>query len=294
MGNCQLCPRRCGADRERHPGFCKAGSRVRIARAALHRWEEPCISGTRGSGAVFFSGCTLQCCFCQNYAISTGGFGKEISTERLSEIFLELQAQGAHNLNLVTADPYVPQVAEALNRVRDRLKVPVVYNCGGYESPEILAMLDGLVDVYLPDLKFMSRELAERYANAPDYFAVASEAVREMIRRTGAPVFDAEGMMQRGVLIRHMVMPGCREDSCQLLHWMAEELPKGQFLISLMSQFTPTSACIAFPEINRRVTTYEYRQVLETARELGLEDGYRQHRTSAREEYTPPFDLEGV
>ncbi len=294
MADCRLCPRRCSVDRATRPGFCGAGAQVKVARAALHAWEEPCISGTRGSGTVFFSGCTLKCCFCQNHKISAGGFGAEITVERLAEIFLELQEQGAHNINLVTADAYVPQVVTALDLVRGRLGIPVVYNCGGYESPEILAMLEGYVDVYLPDLKFMSSELSARYLKAVDYFAVASEAIRRMIAQVGAPQFDADGMMTRGVLVRHLVMPGAKEDSKQLLSWMADQLPPGHFRLSLMSQFTPTAGCIGYPEINRRLTTYEYRQVLSHALELGLENGYQQYRTSAKEEYTPPFELQGV
>ncbi|MBR5474131.1 MAG: radical SAM protein [Lachnospiraceae bacterium] len=294
MAECRLCPRRCGADRAVRPGFCGAGASLRVARAALHLWEEPCISGKRGSGTVFFSGCTLKCCFCQNAKISTGDFGAEITVERLAEIFLELQEQGAHNINLVTADPYVPQIIEALDRVRDRLQVPIVYNCGGYESPEILDMLKGYVDVYLPDLKFMDEELSARYLKAPDYFAVASKAIEAMIAQVGAPQYDEEGMMVKGVMIRHLVMPGAKEDSKQLLHWMAKHLPKDGFRLSLMSQFAPTPGCETFPEIKRRVTTYEYRQVLETALSLGLEEGYQQYRTSAKEEYTPPFELQGV
>ena len=291
---CRLCPRRCGADREVRPGFCGAGAAVRVARAALHLWEEPCISGIHGSGTVFFSGCTLKCCFCQNAKISTGGFGAEITVERLGDIFLELQEQGAHNINLVTADPYVPQIVQALDRVKDHLNIPIVYNCGGYESPEILTLLDGYVDVYLPDLKFMGETLAARYLKAPDYFAVASEAIKTMIAQVGVPQFDEEGMMTKGVMVRHLVMPGAKEDSKKLLHWMANELPKNGFGLSLMSQFTPTSGCEAFPEIRRRVTTYEYRQVREYALSLGLEKGYQQYRTSAKEEYTPSFALQGV
>jgi putative pyruvate formate lyase activating enzyme len=294
MAECRLCPRKCGADRAVRPGFCGAGEKIRIARAALHHWEEPCISGTRGSGTVFFSGCTLKCCFCQNDKISRGGFGAEISEERLAEIFLELQEKGAHNINLVTADPYVPDVLRALDRVRGKLRIPIVYNCGGYESPELLELLEGTVDVYLPDLKFMSGELSQRYLRAKDYFSVASRAIAEMVHQTGKPEYGADGMMRRGVLIRHLVMPGAREDSRALLRWLAENLEPGSFRLSLMSQFTPTPGCRDYPEIDRRVTTYEYEKVLEEALRLGFEDGYRQYRTSAKEEYTPPFDLEGV
>lgn len=291
---CRLCPRRCGADRSITPGFCGAGSRLKVARAALHAWEEPCISGTKGSGAVFFSGCTLKCCFCQNEKISRGGFGLEISVERLGRIFLELQEEGAHNINLVTADPYAEQVKEALLLVRKELKLPVVYNCSGYESPELLAKLDGFADVYLPDLKFKSSKLAGRYLRAPDYFEVASRAIPEMIRQTGPPVFREDGTLAKGVLIRHLVMPGAGKDSEAVLEWMAKHLEPGSFLISLLSQYTPAGEAYRCPEINRRVTTYEYEKVREKALSLGLTEGYRQDRASARAAYTPSFEGEGV
>ncbi|MCI8514337.1 MAG: radical SAM protein [Lachnospiraceae bacterium] len=284
----------CGADRSANEGFCGAGAGLKVARAALHYWEEPCISGTRGSGAVFFSGCTLKCCFCQNEKISEGGFGAEISVERLGRIFLELQEKGAHNINLVTADPYVRQVKEAVALVREELAVPVVYNCSGYQSARLLRELDGLVDVYLPDLKFMSRKLAGRYLKAPDYFEVASRAIPEMIRQTGGPVYGEDGMLKKGVLIRHLVMPGARTDSEALLAWAAKNLEEGSFLVSLMSQYAPAGRAFSYPEINRRVTTYEYEKVRKTALLLGLTDGYRQHRASASGAYTPSFDLEGV
>lgn len=291
---CNLCPRSCLIDRARQTGFCGCGPRVRVARAALHFWEEPCISGTRGSGTVFFSGCTLRCCYCQNYRISSDGFGKDITIGRLSEIFLELQQQGAHNINLVTATQYLPQVLEALDLARPRLKIPVVYNCGGYERVEIIRALKGYADIFLPDLKYFSDEMSSNYSKARDYFTVASKAVTEMICKTGAPVFDSEGIMQKGVIIRHLVLPGGRKDSIKLLRWMKETLPKGQFLLSLMSQFTPTRGCAEHPEINRRITTFEYQSVVDEAVRLGLTDGFMQERSSAKEEYTPPFDLEGV
>lgn len=291
---CRLCPRRCGADRSVSEGFCGAGAGLKVARAALHHWEEPCISGTRGSGAVFFSGCTLKCCFCQNAKISREGFGLEISAERLGRIFLELQAQGAHNINLVTADPYVNQVREALDLVKGELTLPVVYNCSGYQSPELLRRLDGRTDVYLPDLKFHSPQLSGRYLKAPDYFEVASRAIPEMIRQTGRPLWRADGTLAKGVVIRHLVMPGARKDSEVVLTWMAENLEPGSFLLSLLSQYTPAGEAHRYPEINRRVTTYEYEKVREKALSLGLADGYRQDRASAEESYTPSFAGEGV
>ncbi|MBC5672386.1 MAG: radical SAM protein [Blautia sp.] len=292
--NCSLCPRNCHADRHLRKGYCQCTDRLTAARAALHHWEEPCISGTNGSGTVFFTGCTLRCCFCQNYSVSSEGFGKEITEERLSEIFLELQDAGAHNINLVTATQYLPSVLPALDRVKDRLHIPVVYNCGGYEKPETLARLRDYVDIYLPDLKYYDSALSMRYSMAPDYFSAASKAIPYMIEQTGAPRFDDNGLLKSGVIIRHMVLPGCRKDSIRLLHWIKENLPDNHYLISLLSQFTPFYKSSGYPEINRRITTYEYESVLEEAVRLGLTDGYMQEKSSAKEEYTPPFDLEGI
>lgn len=292
--DCVLCPRMCHADRTSRPGFCGCGTSIRAARAALHFWEEPCISGTGGSGTVFFSGCTLRCCFCQNYPVSSGKVGKEVSPERLSEIFLSLQEQGAENISLVTATQYLPSILCALSRIKDDLTIPVVYNCGGYERVETLRMMEGFVDIYLPDLKYQSNETALRYSQAKDYFSHASAAIQEMIRQTGAPVFDERNVMKQGVIIRHMVLPGQKEDSIQLLHWMEKHLKKGSYLLSLLSQYTPFYKADQYPEINRRITTYEYRKVLDTAISLGLTEGYMQEKSSAKEEYTPPFNLEGI
>ncbi len=291
---CSLCPRNCQVNRTKTNGFCLSKNKVKIARAALHYWEEPCISGKKGSGTVFFSGCTLRCCFCQNHHISSGGFGKEITEERLGEIFLELQDKGANNINLVTAVQYVPSVIKALDLVRDKLSIPIVYNSGGYESVETLKKLEDYVDVYLPDLKYYAPFLSKRYSQAEDYFDKASKAIKEMIRQKGAPVFDENGMMKKGVIVRHMVLPGYYQDSIKLLHWMKQELPFKQFMVSILSQYTPYYKSCEYPEINRRLTTYEYEKVLNEAMELGFVDGYMQEKSSAKEEYTPPFDLEGV
>lgn len=291
---CTLCPRRCGADRTRAPGFCGGGSRVKLARAALHFWEEPCISGTRGSGAVFFSGCALQCCYCQNHPISAGNFGKEVTTGRLAEIFLDLQAQGAHNLNLVTAGHYLPWVCEALALARPRLAIPVVYNTGGYETAEAVEALRGMVDVWLADLKYVSPALASEYSGAPDYFDTASAALRAMIAQAGAPVRDADGLLRRGVIVRHLALPGAGADTRAVLRFLAEELPRGSFLLSLMSQYTPFYRAKEHPPLGRRISTYEYRKAVDCAVSLGLTDGYMQEKSSAKEEYTPAFDLEGV
>ena len=292
--DCRLCPRNCRVNRKERTGFCRVKDGIRCARAALHHWEEPCISGTRGSGAVFFSGCSLKCCYCQNYQISQEGLGKEISPEKLARIFLDLQEQGAHNINLVTGTHFLPGILTALDLARPKLSIPVVYNCGGYEKPEVIRLLDGYVDIYLPDLKYFDPELSARYSGTRDYFAQASQAVSAMISQTGSPVFDEDGIMQKGVIIRHMVLPGSRKDSISILHWIRENLPEEGFLLSLLSQYTPFYKSREYPQINRRLTTYEYDKVLEEAISLGLTRGFMQEKSSAKEEYTPPFDLEGL
>ena len=294
MTDCRLCPRNCKVNRKERTGFCGEKDGIRCARAALHHWEEPCISGTRGSGAVFFSGCSLKCCYCQNYQISQEGLGKEISPEKLARIFLDLQEQGAHNINLVTGTHFLPGILTALDLARPKLSIPVVYNCGGYEKPEVIRLLDGYVDIYLPDLKYFDPELSARYSGARDYFAQASQAVSAMISQTGSPVFDEDVIMQKGVIIRHMVLPGSRKDSISILHWIREHLPEDGFLLSLLSQYTPFYKSYEYPQINRRLTTYEHDKVLEEAISLGLTKGFMQEKSSAKEEYTPPFDLEGL
>lgn len=292
--NCHLCPRNCGINRNISVGFCGCDSTLKAARAALHHWEEPCISGTCGSGAVFFSGCTLKCCFCQNHLISQGTLGKELSPKRLGEIFLSLQEQGAHNIDLITATQFLPQILPALDFVKHKLHIPVIYNCGGYEKTETLALLKDYIDIYLPDLKYFDSALSWRYSKAKNYFEVASEAIPYMIEQTGGLRYDTQGILQKGVIIRHMVLPGGKEDSMQLLHWIKENLPKGNYLLSLLSQYTPFYKSSDYPEINRRITTYEYNKVLDTAISLGLTQGFMQEKSSAKEEYTPPFDLEGI
>lgn len=298
---CRICPRACGADRAAgQTGLCGAGDRLFVARAALHHWEEPCLSGApedaRGSGTVFFTGCALRCCYCQNYAISQEGVGKEITAGRLAEIFLRLQDDGARNLNLVTATQYLPWVLEALDSARARgLTLPVVYNTGGYETVETVRALAGYVDVWLTDFKYAAPELAGRLSAAPDYPAVAQAALRQMLAQTGGPVYDSEGFLQRGVIVRHLALPGCVQDSKAVLQTLAQlrDACGVPFLTSLMSQFTPFYKA-AEQGLGRRITTYEYRQVVDEAIRLGLTDGYMQEKSSAREEYTPPFDLEGV
>ena len=287
---CTLCPRRCGAERtetEGH-GFCGMPAGLRVARAALHLWEEPPLSGTRGSGTVFFSGCTLRCCYCQNREISAGGFGRAVTTGRLREIFEELIAQGAHNINLVTPTHFLPWLLPAL---APKLPVPVVYNCGGYESVETLRLLEGKVDVYLPDLKYADAALAARLSAAPDYFPAATAAIREMFRQTGPYVME-DGLLKRGVMIRHLVLPGQLDNTRRCIDWVAQTFSPGQVLFSLMSQYTPQPGSEG--PLGRHVTAGEYRSAVAYMKNCGITDGFTQERTAAREEYTPPFDLTGV
>lgn len=287
---CELCPRRCGAERteETAGGFCAMPASLRLARAGLHFWEEPCISGTAGSGAIFFSGCNLRCVFCQNGKISAGGFGKAVSSRRLRQIMEELIAQGAHNINLVTPTHFTPWILEAL---QEPLPVPVVWNCGGYERVETLRTLEGKVQIYLPDLKYADSATAERYSRAGDYFPVAQAAILEMYRQTGPYVME-DGLLRRGVVIRHLVLPGQMDNTRRCIDFVAEHFGPGEVLFSLMAQYTPQPGVP--PEIARRVTAAEYRAAVAYMENCGIVDGFTQERTSAREEYTPPFDLSGV
>lgn len=287
--SCTLCPRRCGADRAAgQTGFCGAGGTLKAARAALHFWEEPCISGTRGSGTVFFSGCTLGCVFCQNHEISAQGVGKPVSVDRLREIFRGLIRQGAHNINLVTPGHFAPWVAQALE---PSLPVPVVCNTGGYERVETLRLLEGKVQVYLPDMKYALEEPARRLSGAGDYPAAARSAICEMFRQTG-PYQLRDGLLVRGVLIRHLVLPGQLDNTRRVIDWVAETFRPGEVLFSLMSQYTPQPGAVG--PLARHVTRAEYRAAAAYMENCGIRDGFTQERTSAREEYTPAFDLTGV
>ena len=285
---CNLCPRRCGVDRSEKTGFCGMPEGLRIARAALHFWEEPVISGTNGSGTVFFSGCNLRCVYCQNHNISADGFGKEITPQRLREIFEDLIARGAHNINLVTPTHFVPWILPALT---PKLPVPVVYNCGGYESLDILRLLEGKVDIWLPDLKYADDELAGKLSGAKDYFEVAAAAIEEMYRQVGDYIIE-DGLLKRGVIIRHLVLPGQLENTKRCIDWVARTFQPGQVLFSLMAQYTPQPG--AEGPLARHVTSGEYRAAVEYMENCGIADGFTQQRTSAKEEYTPPFDLTGV
>ncbi len=292
MAFCHLCPRDCGVDRALgQRGFCGMGDTLTLARAALHHWEEPPVSGERGSGAVFFSGCSLGCRFCQNTRISHGRFGKEISSHRLREIFLELIDQGAHNINLVTPTHFLPQILPALE---PKLPVPVVYNCGGYEKAETLKLLEGKVDIYLPDLKYAERELAEKLSGAGDYFPVTCRAIDEMFRQVGPVEFDENGMLKKGIILRHLVLPGHVGNSLKVLDYIADHFPKGSVLVSLMAQYVPSGPIGATPPFDRRVTEEEYEAVVDWLYMLGLEDGFLQEPAAATDAYLPDFSLEGV
>ena len=290
---CALCPRGCGAERTETAGrgYCRMPERPVLARAALHHWEEPPISGTRGSGTVFFSGCSLGCLFCQNEKISHEDFGRAVSLERLREICGALIAQGAHNLNFVNPTHYAHVLSALLENWRP--PVPVVFNTGGYDKVDTLRTLEGKVDIYLPDLKYLDGDTAGRYSAAPNYPESAQEAIREMVRQTGPCRFDDDGLLLRGTIIRHLILPGQLNQAKAVMDWTAREFPGGTVLFSLMSQYTPWGDLSAVPELDRRLRPGEMRAAQEYMENLGL-SGFTQERTSAREEYTPPFDLTGI
>lgn len=297
MEKCRLCPRTCGADRKHgETGFCGETETVRVARAALHMWEEPCISGEEGSGTVFFTGCTLRCVYCQNHTISGGEVGKEISIERLAQIFLELQEQRANNINLVTPTHFVPQIVKALDLARKQgMTLPVVYNTGGYESVETLRLLDGYVDVYLPDFKYLDTEHAKKYSLAEDYPEAAKRAIDEMVRQTGSPVFDERGIMTRGVVVRHLLLPGCLRDAKRIVCYLYSTY-KNRIYMSLMNQYTPleTLDTDRYPELGKKVSEKAYDKLIDYAIELGVEQAFIQEGETAKESFIPPFTLEGV
>lgn len=292
--SCTLCPRRCRVDRMNNTGFCGMNDTVIVARASLHKWEEPCISWKNGAGTVFFSGCNLHCCFCQNNTISTQNYGKEVSAERLSNIFLSLQDTGADNIELVTPTHFLPDIILSLDKVKHKLKIPIVYNCGGYELTESIDLLNGYIDIYLPDLKYMSPELSAKYSNAPDYFEFASKAVLSMTNQVGELQYNFDGGLLKGTIIRHLVMPGMRHDSIRLMEWIADNTSADNVLVSIMNQYTPFEFIPdRFSEIKRRVTKMEYNSVVKRAQELGLQ-GFTQDASSATSDYTPEFDLSGI
>jgi len=292
---CNQCPRHCGVSRNNELGFCGVPEQPKLAKACLHMWEEPCISGTRGSGAVFFSGCNLKCIFCQNYDISQNNYGNVISIERLQEIIVELISKGAHNINLVNPSHYTGAIRQALITLKQQgqLTVPVVYNSNGYETIAALKSIEGLVDVYLPDIKYFSDRTSFKYSKAQDYTEVCKKAIIEMHNQVGSPILDDTGLIQQGLIIRHLILPGHIKESINILNWISENLPKSVY-VSLMSQYTPYYDAYKYPEINRPITKNEYEKVVNHLYKLGLEEGYIQDRQSANIQYIPDFNLEGV
>ena len=289
---CNLCPRNCMVDRAYKTGFCNASDKIRIARAALHYWEEPCISGENGSGTVFFSFCPLKCVFCQNYDLSHKNIGSEISIEKLADIFLKLQNQKAHNINLVTPTHYVPQIIEALKIARNNgLTIPIVYNTSGYETVDTIKMLAGYIDVYLPDFKYYSNTLAEKYSNVKNYFEIATEALKEMFSQVGEFSLDENGIIKRGMVVRHLILPGYVDDSKNVVAHVYD-LFRDKIYISIMNQYTPLPHVKDYPELNRKVTEKEYDEVVEFALSLGIENAFIQEGDTAEESFIPNFNSE--
>lgn len=290
---CNLCPRRCGADRNNEKGYCGATNVIKVARAAPHAWEEPCLSGKNGSGTVFFSGCQLHCVYCQNRLISGGEVGREITCERLVGIFFSLKAQKVHNINLVTPDPYLPQVALAVREAKaNGIGLPFVMNCSGYETADSLRMMEGLIDIYLPDFKYMSPLLAKKYSFASDYPEVAKKALAEMVRQRPKLLYDRDGMLQQGVIVRHLLLPGCADDSKRVLAYLHQTYGEA-ISISIMSQYTPFGMENHL-ELNRTVTEEEYDTLVDFARRLGIRQAMIQDGSAAAERFIPDFDLKGV
>lgn len=294
--SCTLCPRNCRADRLHGSlGYCGQTASLKAARAALHMWEEPCISGENGSGTIFFSGCPLRCVFCQNREIALAQSGLEITYERLIQIFFELEKKGANNINLVTPTHFVPIIVDAIKEAKNKgLTLPLVYNTSSYENVDTIQKLENLVDIYLPDFKYYDEKVAKRYANAPDYRKTAQKAIAEMVRQVGEAVFDEEnGLMQKGVIVRHLVLPGQIEDSKRIIRYLYETYGDAIY-ISIMNQFTPINGLEKFPEINRTLTEEEYEEVVDYAIEIGVENGFIQEGETATESFIPPFDYEGI
>ena len=301
LRSCRLCPRSCGADRFCQQGFCGGAALPKVARAALHFWEEPVISGDEGSGTVFFSGCNLRCVFCQNHNIAIGKAGSPISLERLRDIFFELEEAGANNINLVTPTHFVPQIARALTDAKNHgLQIPVVYNTGSYEEVDTLKYLDGLVDIYLPDLKYFSPELSTAYSNAPDYFEKATAAIAEMFRQVGPCIFketltapEDHRLLKRGMIVRHLLLPGQTKDSKKILRYLHETY-RNDIYVSIMNQYTPLPHVAHIEALNRRVTPEEYDRVLSFAERIGIENGFIQEGDAASESFIPEFDGRGI
>lgn len=281
-------------DRRIKTGYCMAPDRILVARAALHMWEETCISGKEGSGTVFFCGCNLRCVYCQNFDISRMNTGKEVSIERLGEIFLELWKKGANNINLVTPTHYVKQIIPAIEYAKSKgLNIPIIYNCGGYESVETIKLLKGYVDVFLPDFKYVDRELSSKYSGAPDYYEVASKALDKMYEIVGKPEFDERGIIKKGMIVRHLLLPGCIKDSKAVIKYIYDRFGNNVY-ISIMSQYTPLREIKEYPNLNRKVYPAEYKRLVDYAVEIGVTNGYVQEGDCADESFIPGFDNEGV
>lgn len=293
---CTLCPRECGVNRNMgETGYCGQTSELMAARASLHMWEEPSISGTQGSGTVFFTGCPLQCIYCQNHTIAIGKTGKVISVDRLSDIFLELQEKGAHNINLVTPSHFIPQIAEALTLSKaGGLHIPIVYNTGGYEKTDSLKLLNGLIDIYLPDFKYMSPALSRQYSSAENYSQHAKEALLEMYRQVGPAIINPEtGLIEHGMIVRHLLLPGSMEDSKKVISYLYRTYGNNIY-ISIMNQYTPLDTFPDYPELSRRLSSAEYEAIVRYAIGIGIENGYIQEGETALESFIPPFDCEGI
>ncbi len=290
---CNICPRKCGVDRNKIQGFCGVGEKIKISRAALHFYEEPCISGESGSGTVFFSGCNLKCVYCQNKAIS-GGFGKEITINRLVEIFIELQEKGANNINLVTPDHYALQIKSAIIKAKEKgLKIPIVYNTSGYCDVDTIKSLQGVVDIFLTDLKYVSSALSKKYSSCENYFLVASKALKQMFLQTGKPCYDKNGIMQKGIIVRHLCLPENADDSKRVIEYVYNEY-QDDVILSIMNQYTPMGEC-KISELNRKLTDEEYQEIVDFAVELGVENAFVQEGETADESFIPDFEtLEGV
>ena len=299
LEKCEICPRKCKVNRIKgEKGFCNVGDKIKIALVSQHDFEEPCISGigkyTKSSGTIFFSNCNLRCVFCQNHKISNEGKGKEITIERLAEIFIEEQEKKVNNINLVTPTTYAYQIIEAIKIARNKgLNIPIIYNSNGYESIETLKDLEGYVDVYLPDLKYYSDELAIKYSSAPKYFEIATKAIKEMYRQVGSPKFDDKGIIQRGVIIRHLILPSYIQNTKRILKWIKDNMPKETY-VSVMAQYFPTYKAKEIDKINRKISLKEYREVEKYMYSIGLENGYMQDLGKHEEEYVPNFDFRGV
>ncbi len=287
--NCMLCPRNCNAKRNKESGdgYCRMGALPRIARAEPHFWEEPCISGTNGSGTIFFSGCVLSCVFCQNSKISSGGYGKCITVDNLIEYVKKLEYMGVHNINLVSPTPYIDSIIECFEKYYPN--IPIVYNTGGYEKAETIKRLDGIVDIYLPDMKYIRSDISAKYSKAVNYFEFASSALKEMVKQTGRPRFDDKGIMIKGTIVRHLILPQNTKNSIEVLKWLNESFGD-DILISLMGQYVPLGNAEKYPEINRRITPREYTKVTDYLESLDL-DGFLQELSSAKKKYIPDFDI---